>query len=181
MALPRHRVAVAVHVHRLVAVRSHAQDLRVLKGSLWQGQQPPSLRLEAFVDAAGILPAPDPPPALRLKAFVQQLVEFREVRHFRHRHQEVPARITDVPFHAPLLSSLTRGAEPGPVGIVASKGDEALLLDPLLASQDPADRQAQVVVDQFRKDTSEVLEGVPVAIEEHLLPLPRVGSDERLA
>ena len=150
------------------------------KRGLRKRQQPRSLRREALVDAAGILPTLDPSTALLLTAFQQLLVELLEIRHFGHWDQKVPAGKTDEPFHAPFLPSLTRGAESGPVRVVTSKGDEALLLDPLLPSQDPLDRQAQVVVDQFRKDAPEVLERLHVSVEEHLLPLPGIGADERL-
>jgi hypothetical protein len=114
----------------------------------------------------------------RLAALLQPVVERVQGRERRHGLPEAVPRIMHVLLDLALLPAGRRVAELGFEQVVADHGLEARVDVALLAAPDLVDGGLHVVVDAAARDTAQHFEGVVVRIEQHLVGLQRIGSQQ---
>jgi len=105
-------------------------------------------------------------------------VQGRQIGKVRHWLPEPVARVLDVLLDLPLLPARRRITELRLEDIVAGHGEEAEVDLPLLAPADAIDRCLHVVVDAPPGHAAEHTEAVPMRIEQHLVGLQQIGTDQ---
>src|SRR5262249_6306100 len=107
----------------------------------------------------------------------QLLVELGHRGHVGDGHQVAATEPTDFALDTALLmAALHAGLTEETVeAIVGAQSDEPVRLDPVATPKHPLNRRLQIVVADPSQTPTEMLEGVDVAVQEHLLALVPVG------
>ena len=131
------------------------------------------------------------PPQLKAP-LLQPSFQRSEVWKVRHTLQHLMAGISNVLLDLPLLPSCRRIAEVRLIDIVVRHGEEAQVDLPLLAAADTIHRRARstivlepmankglAVVNPTTRHATKDPERVPVGIEQHLMSLQRIGTQQK--
>ena len=105
-------------------------------------------------------------------------VERIEARKRRHRHQEVPPRISNQPLHLALVVTLPWTAKPVLEQVVGHKLREDAGTLPSTVSKDPGNGQPRVVVQDAKRHAAQERKRRHVTVAERLGGLCGVGLDE---
>ena len=118
------------------------------------------------------------PPQIEAALF-QPSIQRGKVGEVRHALQHLMAGISNVLLDLPLLPSGRRIAEVELIDIVVRHGEEAHVDLPLLAAADAIHRRPHVVVNPTTRHAAKDAERVPVGIEQHLMGLQRIGTQQK--
>ena len=147
-----------------------------LAGVVWRWQRPHKGSQITLQPLADCLPVSAQAIAHARSAAIQKMgIERLEAVKHRKRHQEVPPRVADQPFHLALVIASARAAEAVLEQIMGLQLAEHARALPLLVTEDVGHRKLGVVVQDRLRYAAKKCERPNVAIAEGFRRLRRIG------